>query len=61
VLPHVLQAYSQAIDHVFYLSAGAAAGATLACLGMGWKSIKKAKAEAATAESVPEKEVGSVV
>lgn len=53
VLPHVLQAYNQAINHVFYLAAGAAAGATIACLGMGMHSIKKAQV-AQTAAAVPE-------
>jgi hypothetical protein len=53
VLPHVLQAYTVAINHVFYLGAGAAAGAALACVGMGMHSIKKAKVEppAAVAET----------
>lgn len=58
VLPQVLRAYSVAINHVFYLGAGAAAGATIACLGMGMHSIKKAQAAQAaqTATATPEKE-----
>ncbi|KAG9564592.1 putative MFS transporter, partial [Aureobasidium melanogenum] len=58
VLPQVLQAYSVAINHVFYLGAGAAAAATIVCLGMGMHSIKKAQAAQATqtAAAVPEKE-----
>jgi hypothetical protein len=55
VLPHVLQAYTVAINHVFYLGAGAAAGAALACVGMGMHSIKQAKA--VPAATVSEKEV----
>ncbi|KAI5269649.1 MFS general substrate transporter [Aureobasidium subglaciale] len=56
VLPHVLQAYSVAVSHVFYLAAGAAAGATFACLGMGLHSIKKIKAKAEAETTAPEKE-----
>ncbi|KAI4719068.1 MFS general substrate transporter [Aureobasidium sp. EXF-10727] len=55
VLPQVIHAYSVAVNHVFYLGAGAAAAATIACLGMGMHSIKKAKVE--TVVAVPEKEV----
>ncbi|KAK6007776.1 hypothetical protein QM012_004590 [Aureobasidium pullulans] len=51
VLPQVLQAYSVAVNHVFYLGAGAAAGATIACLGMGMHSIKKAQAAQAAQAS----------
>lgn len=36
-------AYNQAIQHVFYLAAGAAAATLVFCWGMGWKSVKKAK------------------
>ena len=54
VLPHVLQAYTVAINHVFYLAAGAAAAATLTCIGMGMHSIKKKTSPVA---AVPEKEV----
>lgn len=42
-LAGVLFAYNQAVQHVFYLSAGAAAATLLFCWGMGWKSVKKAK------------------
>ena len=44
-LPRVLLAYNQAVQHTFYLAAGAAAGTLIFCWGMGWNSIKKAKAE----------------
>lgn len=54
VLPHVLQAYTVAINHVFYLGAGTAAGAAIVCVGMGMHSIKP---KAAPAAAVPEKEV----
>ena len=39
----VIQAYSEALSHVFYVGAGAAVGAFICCWGMGWKSIKKPK------------------
>lgn len=39
----VLFAYNQAVQHVFYLAAGAAAATLLFCWGMGWKSVKKVK------------------
>ena len=42
LLPAVILAYNQAIDHVFYLVAGAGAAAAVCSLFMGWKSIKKA-------------------
>jgi hypothetical protein len=54
VLPHVLQAYTVAINHVFYLGAGTAAGAAIVCVGMGMHSIKP---KAAPVAAVPEKEV----
>jgi len=44
-LEGVLLAYSKALSHVFYLAMGAALGCFIFCWGMGWKSIKKAKAE----------------
>ncbi|KAI0154640.1 MFS general substrate transporter [Xylariaceae sp. FL1272] len=40
-LPHVLAAYSTALDYAFYLGAGAAALSWAAAWGMGWKSIAK--------------------
>ena len=43
-LANVLLAYNQAVQHAFYLSAGAAAATLIFCWGMGWKSIKKPKA-----------------
>ncbi|TVY51983.1 Efflux pump mlcE [Lachnellula cervina] len=42
-VPGVIHAYSQAINHVFYIAAGAAAASFVASWGIGWKSIKKAK------------------
>jgi hypothetical protein len=44
-LDGVLLAYSHALSHVFYLAMGAAIGCFIFCWGMGWKSVKKAKAE----------------
>jgi ABC-type Mn2+/Zn2+ transport system permease subunit len=43
LLPGVLLAYDRAIDRVFYLATGSAVAAFVVCLGMGWKSVKKAK------------------
>lgn len=37
----VLQAYNEAINHEFYLSAGAAVGMFVFCWGMGWHKIPK--------------------
>jgi len=42
-VPGVVHAYSQAINHVFYIAAGAAVASFVASWGIGWKSIKKAK------------------
>ena len=42
-LEGVLRAYTQSVNHVFYLAASSAAAAFVFCWGMGWKSIKKAK------------------
>ena len=42
-LPGVLVAYSDSIDRVFYLCAGASVGVFLASFGMGWKNIKAKK------------------
>lgn len=42
-LAGVLLAYNQAIQHTFYIAAGAAAATFVFCWGMGWKSVKKAK------------------
>ena len=39
----VLLAYNQAVQHTFYLAAGAAAATFVFGWGMGWKSVKKAK------------------
>ena len=43
-LAGVLLAYNQAVQHAFYLATGAAAGTLLFCWGLGWRSVKKAKA-----------------
>ncbi|KAJ5909281.1 hypothetical protein N7504_003924 [Penicillium tannophilum] len=40
-LPGVLMAFSQGIDHVFYLAAGLAIGCLFVAWGMGWKDIRK--------------------
>lgn len=40
----VIQAYNQAISHVFYLTTGAAVASFFVCWGMGWKSVKKVDA-----------------
>jgi len=47
-LAGVLQAYTLAIDHVFYLALGSSAMTSVFCWGMGWrfKPKKKAAAEA---------------
>ena len=45
----VLQAYNQAIRHVFYLAAGSAAATLIFCWGLGWRSVKKARAVGAEA------------
>ncbi|KAL4807853.1 major facilitator superfamily domain-containing protein [Aspergillus unguis] len=40
-LAGVLMAYSQGIDHVFYLSAGIGVGCFCVAWGIGWKDIRK--------------------
>jgi hypothetical protein len=40
-LPGVLMAYSQGIDHVFYLATGIALGCFCLAWGMGWKDTRK--------------------
>jgi hypothetical protein len=42
-LKGVILAYTESVNHVFYLAAGAAAVGFLCSWGMGWKSVKKAK------------------
>ena len=37
----VLEAYNLAINHTFYLAAGAAAGTFAFCWGMGWRKVSK--------------------
>ncbi|KAF3769428.1 MFS general substrate transporter [Cryphonectria parasitica EP155] len=43
LLPAVRLAYSNTFDHVMYLATGAACGAFLFSLGMGWRSINTKK------------------
>jgi len=40
-LPGVLLAYSESMDRVFYLAAGASVGSFCFAWGMGWKDIRK--------------------
>jgi hypothetical protein len=49
-LPGVLIAYTKSVDRVMCLAIGTAGGSFLCAFGMGWKSIKKAKAAAPAAE-----------
>lgn len=42
-LAGVLLAYNQALNHVFYVSAGAASVSFAFCWGMGFKNVRKAK------------------
>jgi hypothetical protein len=42
-LKNVLLAYGQAVNHVFYLTTGAAVAGFVFSCGMGWNSVKKAK------------------
>jgi len=39
----VLLAYNQALNHVFYITAGAASASFVFCWGMGFKNVKKVK------------------
>lgn len=39
----VLLAYNQALNNVFYLTAGVGVASFAFCWGMGWKSVKKPK------------------
>jgi hypothetical protein len=50
LLPGALVAYSKAFDYTRYVAVGAAGGALLTAFGMGWKNIKKPKAEKAEGE-----------
>lgn len=40
-LDGVLKAYSESLDHTFYLIAGSAASCIIILWGMGWKNLKK--------------------
>ena len=42
-LKGVLLAYNQALNHVFYISAGTAVASFVFCWWMGWKNVKKVK------------------
>ena len=37
----VILAYSRAVSHVFYLTAGSVVAMFVVCWGMGWKNLKK--------------------
>jgi hypothetical protein len=50
-LPGVLMAYTEAVDNVFYMMAGASIGAFLFAWGMGWKDIRKHKPRPADTEA----------
>lgn len=43
-LPGVLIAYTKSVDKVMYIAIGTAGGSFMFAFGMGWTSIKKAKA-----------------
>lgn len=43
LLPGVLMAYSKSFDHVMYLATGAACGAFVTALGMGWVRLNNEK------------------
>lgn len=49
LLPGVLLAYSKAFDQVMYLATGAAGGALVFALGMGWINIKSSSADPSSA------------
>jgi hypothetical protein len=40
-LPHILVAYANSIDRVFYLVAAMAAACGIALWGMGWQDVRK--------------------
>ncbi|KAH7310218.1 MFS multidrug transporter [Rhexocercosporidium sp. MPI-PUGE-AT-0058] len=42
-IPGVIEAYSTAVAHAFYIASGASVACFVFAWGMGWKSIKKAK------------------
>ncbi|KAJ5752266.1 Major facilitator superfamily domain general substrate transporter [Penicillium odoratum] len=44
-LADVLKAYSESVDHVFYLVCGSAAAAFCCAWGMGWQDIRKSRAK----------------
>jgi hypothetical protein len=61
-LPHdsitgVVLAYNKSLNHVFYLTTGAAFGALIFSCGMGWKKVaKKAAPKSAAPDTAPEVE-----
>jgi hypothetical protein len=42
-VPGVIEAYSQAVNYVFYVGAGCAAVCFVFAWGTGWRSVKKVK------------------
>jgi hypothetical protein len=48
-LPGVLEAYSKALNHDFYLAAGAAVASFVFAWGMGWKKVAQKKKPATDA------------
>lgn len=53
-LPGVLEAYMTGLRHTYYVSCGTACAAFLAACLFEWKSVKKAKAEAAAKGEIME-------
>jgi hypothetical protein len=47
-IPGILEAYSKAINHDFYLSAGLAVGMFIFSWGIGWHKVSKKKAVVAS-------------
>jgi len=58
LIPGVVLAYSKSLNHVFYLTTGAAFGALIFSFGMGWKKIAK---KAAPKSAPPETDTTPVV
>lgn len=46
----VIMAYNTGVQHVFYIVAATAAAAFVSCWGLGWKSVRKARAAAAASD-----------
>ncbi|KAJ4372135.1 hypothetical protein N0V83_003908 [Neocucurbitaria cava] len=58
-LPGVLVAYSNSIDHVFYLTAALAGVASITGWGMSWKKISKKEKEDLESTEMPDTEARS--